>query len=150
MSGKNRPERVAQLIHEQVAALLVRGLKDPRVQNVTITGAKISPDLRQARVYWTIRGDELQKELAAKGLGTARGWLRREVAQTLGLRVAPDLHFTYDESIDRGMRIEGILQKLKREDARRKSEGEAGPTDGAAQETGPGSAPVAAPEAPKA
>lgn len=150
MSGKNRPERVAQLVHEQVSALLVRGLKDPRVQNVTITGAKISPDLRQARVYWTIRGDELQKELAAKGLATARGWLRREVAQTLGLRVAPDLHFTYDESIDRGMRIEEILQDLKREDARRKSEGEASAegADGTTAES-PAAA-DAAPEAPKA
>ena len=144
MSGKNRPERVAQLIHEQMSALLVRGIKDPRVQNVTITGAKISPDLRQARVYWTIRGDELQKELAAKGLATARGWLRREVAQTLGLRVAPDLHFTYDESIDRGMRIEEIIQDLKREDALRKSEGEAlASLDAEAK-------PEVTPEAPKA
>lgn len=145
MSTKNRPERVAQLIHERMGELLIRGLKDPRVQNVTITGAKISADLRNARVFWTMRGDEVQREAAKKGLATATGWLRREVAQSLGLRVAPELLFTFDESIDRGMRIEELLQDVKRQDAQRKAESESAAAEGASgAEAGAPAGPAAA------
>lgn len=120
MSGKNRPERVAQLILEQLGALLIKGMKDPRVQLVTFTGAKISPDLRQARAYWTVRGGgEKERQDAQRGLDAARGWLRREVGQSLGLRVVPELAFTYDESIDRGERIEKLLREVKEQDAAR-------------------------------
>ena len=104
MSAHNRPERVAHLLQQRLAELFARGLKDPRLGLVTITGVKISPDLREARVYWTVHGDEEVRKATAKGLSAARGYLRHELT-TLGLRVLPDLHFTYDEAIDRGDRI---------------------------------------------
>ena len=120
MSTHNRPERVAHLLQQRLAELFARGLKDPRLGLVTITGVKISPDLREARVYWTVHGDaEIRKE-TAKGLSAARGYLRHELT-TLGLRVLPDLHFTYDEAIDRGDRIEQLLREVHEEDERRLS-----------------------------
>jgi len=118
MSAHNRPERVAHLLQQRLAELFARGLKDPRLGLVTITGAKISPDLREAWVYWTVHGDAEIRNETAKGLSAARGYLRHELT-TLGLRVLPDLHFTYDEAIDRGDRIEQLLREVHETDERR-------------------------------
>jgi ribosome-binding factor A len=139
MSAPNRPERVAQLIQQHLAGLFARGgMKDPRLGLVTITGAKISPDLRQARVYWTVHGDEKIRGETKKGLEAARGFLRRELGG-LGLRIVPELAFSYDEAIDRGDRIDQLLREAKAADQRRMSDapvaaGEAGVAAGAAKD----------------
>jgi ribosome-binding factor A len=114
----SRPERVAHLVQQKLAQLFARGLKDPRVGLVTITGVKMSPDLREARVYWTVHGEMEVRKATARGIDAARGWLRREVGATLGLRVVPDLRFTYDEAIDRGDRIEQLLREVHEREAR--------------------------------
>jgi ribosome-binding factor A len=118
MSAHNRPERVAQLLQQRLAELFARGLKDPRLGLVTVTGAKMSPDLREAWVYWTVHGEPEVREETANGLAAARGYLRHELS-TLGLRILPDLHFTYDEAIDRGDRIERLLREVHEADERR-------------------------------
>ena len=119
MSTHSRPDRVGHLLQQKLAQIFARGLKDPRLGLVTITGVKMSPDLREARVYWTVHGEATERKQTARGIEAARGWLRREVGATLGLRVVPDLHFTYDEAIDRGDRIERLLRELHEKDARR-------------------------------
>jgi ribosome-binding factor A len=135
MSAPNRPERVAQVIQQHLAQVFARGnMKDPRLGLVTITGAKISPDLRQARVYWTVHGDAKVQAETKKGLEAARGFLRRELGQ-LGLRVVPDLAFSYDEAIDRGDRIDQLLREAKEADTRRMSD--APLQDGAGSGEGP-------------
>ena len=117
----SRPERVAHLVQQKLAQLFARGLKDPRVGLVTITGVKMSTDLREARVYWTVHGEAQVREQTARGIDAARGWLRREVGATLGLRLVPELHFTYDEAIDRGDRIERLLREVHQQDSQRDS-----------------------------
>lgn len=119
MSTHSRPDRVGHLVQQKLGQLFARGLKDPRVGLVTITGVNMSPDLREARVFWTVHGEPAVRKETARGIQAARGWLRREVGATLGLRVVPDLHFTYDEAIDRGDRIERLLREVREEDARR-------------------------------
>jgi ribosome-binding factor A len=109
------------MLRQLLGDVFARGLKDPRVGLVTITGVKMSPDLREARIYWTVHGEPAVRKQTAAGLQAARGWLRREVGQSLGLRVTPDLHFTYDEAIDRGDRVEQLLREVHEEDARRVS-----------------------------
>jgi len=118
MSTHSRPERVAHLLQQRLAELFARGLKDPRLGLVTITGVKMSPDLREAWVYWTVHGEAEVRKETAKGLSAACGYLRHELT-TLGLRVLPDLHFTYDEAIDRGDRIEQLLRQVHEADERR-------------------------------
>ena len=119
MSTHNRPERVAQMIQELLGQLFARGMRDPRIGLVTITGVKMSPDLREARVYWTVHGDAEQRKQTAKGLENARGFLRRGIATEIKLRVTPNLMFTYDEAIDRGERIEQLIRQVHDEDRTR-------------------------------
>ena len=109
--------------------MFARGRKDPRVGLVTITGAKMSPDLREARVYWTVHGEGTVREQTARGIEAARGWLRREVGASLGLRVVPDLHFTYDETIDRGDRIDQLLRQVREQEAGRQDLAPPSPED---------------------
>ena len=134
MSTHNRPERVGQLIQQKLAETFARGLKDPRLGLITITGAKCSPDLRQAWIFWTVHGDEVQRKAARKGLEAARGFLRHELGE-LGLRVIPELSFTYDEAIDRGDRIDQLLREAKAADQRRLAEA---PRDPGSQASGLG------------
>src|SRR5436853_5207937 len=105
MTSHHRPERVAQMVQELLGELFARGMRDPRIGLVTITGVKMSPDLREAQVYWTVHGGDDVRKHTAQGLAKARGYLRRELGVELKLRVVPDLHFIYDEAIDRGERI---------------------------------------------
>ena len=121
MSAHKRPERVAHLLQQRLAELFARGLKDPRVGLVTITGVKMSPDLREAWVYWTVHGETEVRKETAKGLSAARGYLRHELS-TLALRVLPELHFTYDEAIDRGDRIERLLREVHEADEQRSTD----------------------------
>ena len=116
MSAHKRPERVAQMVQQLLGEIFARGMRDPRIGLVTITGVKMSPDLREARVYWTVHGDSDVREHTARGLENARGYLRHEIGFDLKLRVTPDLHFTYDEAIDRGERIEQLIRQVHDED----------------------------------
>ncbi len=118
----NRPERVGEAIRDELSTLLARDVHDPGVGFITLTQVKVSPDLQLARVYYTSMGDEKALRETAKALGRATPFLRRQVAQRLRLRRAPELQFFYDESIAHHDRIEQILQELKVETAAR-SEG---------------------------
>lgn len=119
MATHSRPDRVGHLLQQKLAQVFARGLKDPRIGLVTITGVKMSPDLREARVYWTVHGEAAVRKETARGIEAARGYLRREVGATLGLRVVPELHFTYDDAIDRGDRIEQLLREVRDQDSRK-------------------------------
>ena len=119
MTAHKRPDRVGHLLQKELAALFARGLKDPRVGLVTITGVKMSPDLREARVYWTVHGETEVRKQTERGIEAARGYLRREMGGRLRLRIVPELRFAYDEAIDRGDRIERLLREVHDEDARR-------------------------------
>ena len=120
--ASQRQERVATAIAHEVGALLTRGLKDPRIGLVTVTGAKISPDLREAWVYYTVHGDVRARQQTAEGLEAAKGFIRREVGQAIRLRSTPALNFVVDESIDRGERIEQLLKQVHDQDAQRAQE----------------------------
>ena len=123
MSTHKRPERVAQMVQQLLGEAFARGMRDPRIGFVTITGVKMSPDLREARVYWAVHGDAEQRKHTAKGLDSARGFVRHEIGSALKLRVVPDVHFSYDEAIDRGDRIERLLREVHEADEQRSSQG---------------------------
>lgn len=118
MSTHSRPTRVAEEFRQELSSLLARGLKDPRVTGfVTVTGAKMSPDLREVAVYVSIHAPEVERERTLEGLRAAATYLQREVARNLGLRHTPHLRFVYDESVERGDRIERLLKEARQKDS---------------------------------
>jgi ribosome-binding factor A len=119
MSHTTRASRVGDQIQADLASLLTRDVHDPGIGFVTITRVKVSPDLQQARVYYTSIGDDTAKRESARALDRATPFLRRQVGQRLRLKRVPELTFFYDESIEQGDRIERILQELKMERAAR-------------------------------
>ena len=105
-----RMRRVNEALKEVVSARLAGGLKDPRVGFVTVTSVDTSPDLRHARVYYSVLGDDAAREEAVAGLRSSRGFLQAQIGSELTLKRTPTLEFVYDESIDRGMRITQLLK----------------------------------------
>lgn len=111
-----RTERVGDLLREQLAELLQRELRDPRLQQVvSITQVKVSPDLRVAQVFVGTLGSEQERNDAVTALNQARGFLRRLLGPRLTMRYTPELHFHRDDSIEHGVRIYEILKQLERE-----------------------------------
>lgn len=111
--GFDRTDRVSQKLQEILARVILNDMRDPRLQGVEITDVDISPDLRQAQVYWVvIQTDETsdeERERAEEGLEHAKGYLKREVGDRLDTKYTPDLDFRFDESLERGRRIEELL-----------------------------------------
>lgn len=95
-----------------LADLLQRRSKDPRLAEVTITAVKLTPDLRFARVFFTLLGGRGEPAAALAGLEHAQPFLRRGVAEGLSLRYAPDLVFAYDETLESARRIDSLLHEL--------------------------------------
>jgi ribosome-binding factor A len=107
-----RSEKVAEAIHELTSELIIKGLKDPRIGFVTITGVKLTDDLHLATIFFTVIGSEEEKRESEKGLNSAKGFIRKEMGKSLHMRYLPDLIFRYDESVEYGSRIETILKEL--------------------------------------
>jgi len=112
MAQGSRPARVGDQIRQELAELITRRVRDPGVGFITITEVKVSADLQVARAYYTTLGDEKSRAETRKALDRATPFLRREIGQRLRLRRVPELHFHFDQSIERGDRIERILQEL--------------------------------------
>jgi len=113
MSQGSRPDRVGEQIRGELAQLIAREVHDPGVGFVTITRVQVSPDLQQARVYFTALGDEKTRRASERALGRAAAFLRRQIGSRLRLRRTPELHFHYDESIAGQDRIERLLNEIK-------------------------------------
>lgn len=108
-----RSQRVADLVRSEISLLILTEAHDPELRLVTITDVEMPPDLRSARVFFSCLGGEEERAKAADALRRASGYLRREVGQRCKLRYAPELHFLSDLSLERGARIEELLQKVR-------------------------------------
>src|SRR5690606_20736136 len=98
-------------IQALVADLLVREIKDPRIGLVTITAARVSPDLRHARVYFSCLGDEEQRTRSLRGLRSAAGFIRSQIARQLNHRTAPEVVFEFDPSLEQADRLSRLLKE---------------------------------------
>lgn len=107
-SGRMR--RVDEAVRAVLSDGIARRLQDPRVGFVTVTGVKTSSDLRHAQVFVSVLGDDEVREATLEGLRSAHGLLQGLLASELNLKHTPTLKFSYDESVDRGMRITRLLQ----------------------------------------
>jgi ribosome-binding factor A len=111
-SKSKRTVQVGGLLQKEISELLIRKIKDPRLEMVTITGVEVSPDLKLARVYFSRFGDPAEIKRSREGLQSAAGFMRKELGQRIKLRYVPDLEFIHDTSFEYGDRIESILKDL--------------------------------------
>ena len=112
MSQGSRSDRVADQIRGEIALLLAREVHDPGIGFVTITRVQVTPDLQQARVYYTALGDDKARRNSERALERAAPFLRRQIGARLRLKRVPELKFFYDESIAGQDRIERLLDEL--------------------------------------
>jgi len=112
MTEKARPRRVGELVREEIARLLMKGVKDPRIGFVSVMSARMSPDLRYANVYVSLYGTESERKSSLAGLQQAAGWLRGQVTRNLRLRFAPEIRFFPDDTLDHVFHLEEVFREL--------------------------------------
>ncbi|OGW53699.1 MAG: ribosome-binding factor A, partial [Nitrospirae bacterium RBG_13_43_8] len=111
-----RVDRVAEGIRRLTCEIIQSGLKDPRLKGIiTVTKVKLTADLRFARIYYSVLGDDKNKKLVGRGLKSATPYIRKRIADRLKLRYAPSILFKVDEYLEYAGRIDEILDKLHRE-----------------------------------
>ncbi|HPO13985.1 MAG TPA: 30S ribosome-binding factor RbfA [Candidatus Hydrogenedentes bacterium] len=112
MSQTGRSQRVAELIREEIAKLIMHGLKDPRIGFVSVMGVRMSSDLRYANVYVSLYGAESEKKGSLAGLQHSSGWIRREIGKFLRMRYTPEIRFFPDDSLDEVYHLEQVFQEI--------------------------------------
>jgi len=117
-----RSDRVADLIKAELSDIILRQIRDPRIGTVTITGVKLTDDLRSARVYFVRMGQDTNTGDIREALQKAAGFLKKELGARLRLRYIPSITFVYDKSFEYGSRIEKLLDEVKSRDT--ESDGE--------------------------
>jgi ribosome-binding factor A len=111
----DRPDRVGEEFREILAEEIPK-LKDPRVGFVTVTGVRVTPDLRRAVVFYTVLGEERERRATGAGLRSAAGHLRQVVGREVRLKFLPELSFEEDDTPVRAERVDELLKKIKEED----------------------------------
>ena len=110
--SSKRTKRVADMIKNEIALLLLRKVKDPRLISVSIVDAEVTKDLRRAVVYYSVLGDDQKIEKAAEGLDRAKGFIRSHLARELGMRVTPELMFKRDLSMVHQEEMERLFKEI--------------------------------------
>ena len=121
----SRKEKVQDAIQKEVSNILANELKDPRLGFVTVTGVEISPDLRYAKVFYSVLGKEEDHKKSQVALDSAIKFIRKLVAERIQLRFAPEIVFKEDKSSEYSSRIQEVLDEIKQiDDAKKKKETE--------------------------
>ena len=108
-----RSIKVARFLKKELAGLINQKLKDPRIGFVTITRVELSPDLKLARVYYSLLGEAKEKKSTEIALSRAKGVLKKHMASHLNMRFTPDIEFIFDDSIEYNLHLEEIFKKIK-------------------------------------
>lgn len=109
-------------MQRELADLIRREVKDPRVGFVTVAGVEVSKDFAHAKVFVTILGTPEEVEKTLDALAHAAGFLRRELGQRMRLRLTPELHFAHDLSVERGHRLSALIDRAVAEDQQKSNE----------------------------
>ena len=107
----HRSQRIADQIQRELSEIIRLEIKDPRVGLITLTGVDVTQDNEHAKVYFTTLGEPVQQEAALRALNHATGFMRSMLARRLKLRTVPQLHFDYDVSVERGVRLSKLIDE---------------------------------------
>ncbi len=113
MSNQLRIEKLQELIKQEVGKMLLTDIKDPRIGFVTVTDVEMTGDLREAKIFVSIMGNEEQIKSSWEGLQSALGFVRREIGKRIKIRFTPEISFALDKSLDYGEHIQKLLNQLK-------------------------------------
>ena len=113
--SSQRPGRVQEAIRQEVSKILHDQIRDPRLGFLTITGVELTNDLRFARIYFSVLGDDKAKKLALKGLNSAKGYIKGILGDRIKLRYMPDIEFKIDETLERTQHIFDLFEQIKKE-----------------------------------
>lgn len=113
----HRPERMAEMIREEITEMLEGELGDPRIGLAAVTEVNLAPEMRVAQVYVSVAGDRREQQRSLEGLIAARGYLRAEIGSRLHLRHVPELRFEIDRSEEHQARLNQLLSRSRRRDA---------------------------------
>ncbi len=113
---RQRPQRLGELLKEEISDILLREVKDPRIGFVSVTDVEVSGDLKHAKVFVSVYGDEKEQQDTMKGLDTATGYIRKLIGERITVYHTPEIVFRYDNSIEHGAHISELLEKIKKED----------------------------------
>ena len=116
----NRPRRVAELIHRELAMMIPRELDNPRASQITLTGCEVSRDFSTARIYFSMLSGKAEAPQMSKSLNNAAGFFRHLLMERVALRTVPALRFIFDESVERGAHIDSLINKALTEDKQHK------------------------------
>lgn len=119
MSGQ-RERRVGELLKEEISQIIRREVKDPRIGFVSITDVEVSGDLRHAKVFVSVYGDDQEKEETMAGLEKATGFIRKLVGERITTYHTPEIIFRYDDSIEHGVYISKLIKDVRKEDKKAK------------------------------
>lgn len=108
-----RAERVSDQMKQEIADILMRKIKDPRIGFVTVTDVDVADDLRNAKVFVSVYGSDAEKESSLKGLGSAAAFIRSEVGKRMRMRYVPELLFRFDSTVERGAHIMELLRQIE-------------------------------------
>ena len=116
MKPFSRADRVGGQVQRALSELLHKRIRDPRLKDATISEVEMSPDLKLAKIYYTLPASDGARDEALAGFNSASGFVKRTLARELGLRYMPNLKFYYDDSFDYGAKIDSLLKSLNKED----------------------------------
>ncbi len=116
-----RPERVADILRDEISQIVGYELEDPRITMVTVTDVRLSENLKSARVYVTVAGNEEEHKLALAALRKAAPYVRKQVGLSLNLPRTPEIHFVRDRVEEEGERVDKLLDKIERDWASQES-----------------------------
>lgn len=114
--SKKHEKRMSDLVRLHICELIEREINDPRVvdANITVTDVEVTPDTRYAKIFFSLIGDDEKKADAQRGLNSASGFLSRELGKRLRTRNTPHISFEFDESLERGDRMEQLFDEIKK------------------------------------
>jgi len=121
-----RPERAQEAIRQEISTIIHNELKDPRLGFITITGVELTKDMRYAKVYFSVLGEDKAKFLALKGLKSAKGYIKGRLGDKIKLRFMPEIEFKIDETLERTEEVFRILDKLNKEKGNKTDEASGG------------------------
>jgi len=113
---QGRPRRVGEQIRKDIASLLNKGIKDPRIGFVSVMEVRMSPDLAYANVYVSLLGSDSERESSLIGLRKASGWIRRQIGRQLRLKQTPEIRFFQDTTLDEVERLEEVFREIHAEE----------------------------------